>query len=371
MLLMAGTHGARAQKFYASTMPAVYEDATSYPFLFQKGAGEYDDPIKLGKIDANDPTAYMVCGANCGDAYYGFVAKWDYAANKGTINKFVKVDWASGKVESQFEYNLFVKPKNFQHLAYNFSNNTLYGIATETVGDEEHSVLYNIVIDIDPYYGDVTPVPYKVKDLGKLYYGFDFGYNGKMYAICHTTGKDYYGNDATVWGLDVLDKDQNLESSVAIENSWGSNLTDYGYGMYNQFSLEFDHLSGKLYYTQTDCGSQQYIYELDPETHICNGGLMLGQNDDYSDFNANNLYIPFTAPDGGALSANVVTNLTVEADASGALRNTLKWTNPSINFVKEPLTELYSVRIYRDKAADANLAGRGDRAGARCRIDLC
>lgn len=355
LMLLTGTASALAQQIYGTSLPLTESSETAYypNYFLSPPEGSWDAPSFLGQVDPDDNGAYMQCGAWCGDAYYGFLAK------DGAVTKFVKTDWLTGLTTTLFTIDSGDGLANMKHLAYNYADKTLYGLTQEQNGEGKPiSVLYKVAYT-DEAGAAIKPAITLVEgqELGdSLLLGFEFDFEGNMYAVTRNEVTGDYGDPITVYALAFYGNDFKKDELKNITN-YGNYVRDYGYGTYYIFSMEFDHNTGTLWYSRTDAGSQQYAYVLNMETGEQGNNRMFGNYPGWGapSFDACNMYIPFTAPDGGTESANVVTGLTVSAEAGGAMVDTLKWTNPDINFMKKPLTELYSVRIYRDNVADENL----------------
>ena len=331
-LSITGVAQENVSRIYSATLHEVNGYAPS--FVLSDNSFE---PTFLGAIDVKDATVTMPCGANCNGIYYGFLAR------EGVPYKLVTVDWTAAKTTDVVSFGSDYPA--FFDMAYNYHTGKVYAALNDADGN---TVLYEMNV------GDGTYQ--KVADLGVKARAIDFSFDGTLYALTtqeHNTGDGYMVNALT---LASYDSDFTLKESKLVFDDWSPYVGVYENDTYIAFSMEFDYLSGVLYYTQTN-SLQQYAYTLDvKEGKRLSGSIMLGSDPTYTkNFDALSLYIPFIAPDGGGNSAAPVTGLQAAADAGGALKATLTWKNPTVNFVDEPLTELYSIRIYRESVSDENL----------------
>lgn len=331
LLNITGKAQKNVNEIYSATLHEVNGHAPS--FVFSDGSFE---STFLGAIENTDVTVTMPCGVNCNGTYYGFLTKG------GTPYKLVTVDWDAAKttdvVSLPEDYPLFFD------IAYNFHTGKVYAALNNIDGN---TVLYEVNVN-DGKYVEVANLDIQARAI-------DFSFDGTLYALT-TKQLDSYGTIINVLTLASYDSGFTLKEQKQVFDDYSSYLGVYDTGTYNAFSMEFDYLSGVLYYTQTD-SKQQYAYSIDvKEGKRLTSSFMLGSDPTYSqNFDALSLYIPFIAPDGGINSAAPVTNLQTKADSGGALKATLTWINPTVNFNNVPLIELYSIRIYRKSVSDGNL----------------
>lgn len=324
-MALAQTAQAGVEKFYGTTNTnTIYQDRVP---SFVYGDNNYEF-TQIAPIDKNDPAIFMASGANCNGTYYGLLAK------DGAALKFVTVDWTNGTttdvatVDASFPL--------FTDMAYNYSTKKLYGIVTAAEGGTD-------IYEVDAANGTATKATNVAEELN----AFEFSFDGTMHTFYTKKYDTVYGN------MDVLyvksyDKDlANPTEEVMVQSGWDPYILIYD----KRISMEFDYMTNTLYYTS--CGnSQQYANGIDVTTwKQTSDAIMLGGN--YPDIMS--MYIPFTAPEGGAETPTAVTELKAEADQTGAYKTTLTWTNPTKNFVGGNLTELYSVKIYRNSISTENL----------------
>lgn len=120
----------------------------------------------------------------------------------------------------------------------------------------------------------------------------------------------------------------------------------------HRWSMEFDHTDGSLYLLtmargHEDEGAQYHLVRFDmqstPVTYEELGGL---GNSVESEALAYGLYIPYVLAGEDAPAAP--TALSVEPDAQGALKATLKWTTPELTFGGDALSGLSAIKVFRD-----------------------
>lgn len=325
LMALAQTAQAGVEKIYG-----VISGHQNYPDRvpsFVYGDNGFDYTV-IAPVCSDDPDVVMASGANCDGTYYGLLAK------NGDAQKFVKVEWETGNTtdvaSAEDGYPVFAD------MAYNFSTKKLYGIVKAADGGTD---IYEVALAD----GNATKATHVEEELN----AFDFSFDGKMHTFYTKKHETAYG---TMDVLFVKSYDENMGNPVAeqiVKGSYDPYILIYD----SRISVEFDHNTNTMYYTT--CGnSQQYANAVDITTWTqTNDAIMLGA--DYPDIMS--MYIPFTAPDGGADSATPVTELNAAADQSGALKATLTWVNPTKNFVGGELTGLHSIRIYRNSISDNNL----------------
>lgn len=323
---------ANAVSFYAATLHGVNGHAPSFVF----SDGTFAETTFIGNIDSAEPMAVMPCGANCNGTYYGLLAK------EGVPYKLVTVDWPAGQTTDVV--SLSSDYPAFFDMAYSYATEKLYAALN---GEEGTTAIYEI---------DKTDGTYaKVADLGVKARAIDFSFDGTLYVLNTVPYNSDYG-EVNALVLTSYDSSFTLKEAKQVFSEWDPYVGIYDNGTYNTISMEFDHAKKILYYTQTD-SRQQYAYAIDvKEGNRLSESVILGSDpSNTQNFDAVSLYIPFIAPDGGANSAIEVTDLKAVADPAGAQKVTLTWTNPTVNFIGEALTGLYSIRVYRESISDENL----------------
>ena len=150
-------------------------------------------------------------------------------------------------------------------------------------------------------------------------------------------------------------------SFCKIDKATGKDEVIANTGLYPAYlqTMEFDHSTGALYWAGTvnyydkETGTAYQTCFIG-QVNVATGQVTLlgtvGDNPQIA-----GLYIPFSAAQKGAPAA--ATGLIATTDATGLNRATLAWTNPSLTFDGQPLTELTKVEVYRNKTKVATLTG--------------
>lgn len=329
LMALAQTVHADVNKIYGVTsINQMYPDRAP---SFVYGNNEWDHTT-IAPVDGSDPAVFMASGANCNGTYYGLLAK------DGAALRFVTVDWATGATTDVSAAD--ASCPLFTDMAYSFSTKKLYGMVKADAGGTD---IYEITVAE----GKATKVATVTEELKS----FDFSFDGRMHTFYVKKHQTSYGENNVLF---VRSYDENLASpteETAIQNSYSD---DYILIWYDRINVEFDHMTNTLYYTEysSEVPTQQYANGVDITTWKQTGeSVMLGAND--PDITA--LYIPFTAPEGGSETPMAVTELKAAADPAGVAKATLTWVNPTTNFVGNDLTELHSIRVYRNSIGADNL----------------
>lgn len=335
-MLLCGHTAMWAQEFYCSTLSDI--NGWGGPSYVKSTAGSYE---KIGRIDPNDPGVVLNCGANCNGTYYGITHR------NGVPQSVVTVNWKTGATTTFMEIPALPTVQNLFQLtdmAYNFATKKLYGLKT----DDGVSKLYPI--SIDTQYNEMLPDDAKKIDMGVNILTFDFAADGTMYAlVSKADAADGYNY---LW-LYTYDKDLQPAQQVQVMYGAFAQKVIINQNMKGRYSCEMDQKEGKLYFTRTD-DYEQFVKDIDLATGTIGTSTLLGKDETWVNyFNAINLYIPFEMASTDI--AGPVTGLTAKGDAEGAMKVNISWTNPTKNFGKGDLDELYSVRIYRNEADDASL----------------
>lgn len=203
-------------------------------------------------------------------------------------------------------------------MTYDYSTGTLYAISY----DKSINKSELLVFDTQHKTGRAI----KVGTLDEAYYTLACTYDGQLYGV------DRYGNVCKI----------NKEDATAEQL--------FGTGMVPQYfqTMEFDHDNGTLYWIgngMTEISGTTYQTDFITKVDLENKRLdlvgKLGSAPQVA-----GLYIPFSAAKPAAPAA--VQNLNVLADAKGALKATVAWTNPSKTYGGEDLANISKVEIYRN-----------------------
>lgn len=215
----------------------------------------------------------------------------------------------------------------------------LYDLAYSPYDGEMWGLVQNSDGQVKSRVGIVNLANSEVTDLIQLpeyYFGISFDYEGNAFGIRW----DYDPNDPTgaVIGtrLDKFDKNFKVVSSLPVTvdgNPWKS---------YYQHGLDFDYTTGDLIWGATNNQGDQKMIRINPETAetVNLGGVgwnevMLG------------LHVPFREAEDRQAPA-IVKDLAFIINAQGDNAVTISWTNPSTQWNRQELTNLSSVKVYRD-----------------------
>ena len=196
-------------------------------------------------------------------------------------------------------------------MTYDYSTGTMYAISTY---ENAYSNLFTI---------DLGNAKSKVvASLDRRFFTLACTYDGQLYGI--SFNGDFCKIDKNTGAVEVIGA-----------TGWHPN--------YYQ-SMEFDHTDGTLYWAanlkegvgETDC-----IASVDLATGAATSVAVIGSLPQLG-----GLYIPFSASAKGTPAA--LDNFDVVADANGATKATLSWTNPTKTFDGQDLSAITNVMIMRD-----------------------
>ena len=196
-------------------------------------------------------------------------------------------------------------------MTYDYSTGTMYAISTY---ENAYSNLFTI---------DLGNAKSKVvASLDRRFFTLACTYDGQLYGI--SFDGEFCKIDKNTGAVEVIGA-----------TGWHPN--------YYQ-SMEFDHTDGTLYWAanlkegvgETDC-----IASVDLATGAATSVAVIGSLPQLG-----GLYIPFSASAKGTPAA--LDNFDVVADANGATKATLSWTNPTKTFDGQDLSAIKNVMIMRD-----------------------
>lgn len=196
-------------------------------------------------------------------------------------------------------------------MTYDYSTGTMYAISTY---ENAYSNLFTI---------DLGNAKSKVvASLDRCFFTLACTYDGQLYGI--SFNGEFCKIDKNTGAVEVIGA-----------TGWHPN--------YYQ-SMEFDHTDGTLYWAanlkegvgETDC-----IASVDLATGAATSVAVIGSLPQLG-----GLYIPFSASAKGTPAA--LDNFDVVADANGATKATLSWTNPTKTFDGQDLSAITNVTIMRD-----------------------
>lgn len=269
------------------------------------------------------------CGCWGGDAYYAFYIL-QYPLGLDYPHAFMKVKPETGELES---IRNFQKGDDFYDnwhsytlydMTYNPVKNEIYALGQTTKQDKTQvSTLYRI----DKATGD----PKKLHDFNFISFAMAVDMEGTLWV----QNSIYEDGQNIGTKLSAFDTD-NFEIKKEVNLYYDENTfkTSY-YG-----TMSFDYTTGDLYWIALATNmNNQGLYTVDLET-----GNMKSLGVFWGDFVG--LYIPYLVPENENAPAKVL-NLKATPDMTGAMKSTLTWTNPSLQWNKEALTNLTEIQIYK------------------------
>lgn len=289
-------------------------------FPLEGGNTTYDVVAQFGKTN-------LYAGAYAEGFYYAESTKLN-SIGAEVPDALLKVDLETGKYTTVGTLEGFGSFIN--DMSYDYSTKQFWAVAKNAAGTISE------LLTIDKNTAKVE----KKFDLDRKFFTLACTYEGQLYAI------SFQGDFCKI------DKNTGV---VTVVGKLPCNPN------YIQ-SMEFDHTDGTLYWAAsittvqptpdgfTTEMDETFMAFIDPETatvsrlgNIGSSGQIVG------------LYIPFAA--SAANTPAAVANLSVTPGENGAPEATLKWTNPSKTFGRQPLTELTEVKIYRNDVVVKSLTG--------------
>ncbi len=289
-----------------------YDDSGIY------GIGRFymDDPTSTEFLDQGDGNMGWFCGACVRGVLYG--CQYEYNLTEGPVpTGFMAYDLTTGKKTKVGDYADPDTPNpnlKYIDMTYDYSTETMLAVGFElgttslfkfdlTTGKAEK------IVDLDAGLGTIA-----------------CNMKGELYGI---------GQDGVVKKVDR-------------QTGHCTDVFNTGYsGMLSNQSIEFDHTTGDLYWASNvinpdERADRTILVKIDLDsptptmqdmTELPYGSRLLA------------LYIPFVK--AGENAPKAVDNLKVTPGAEGAPQATLQWTNPSLTFGGNQLSDLKSVTIKR------------------------
>lgn len=299
-------------------------------------ANYYENRYDLEKLNTilseetdNDeyPDLYMINGGayNPSDGYYYAYKVEFYTIGITHSYQWIKVNPVDGtqtvlaKLESSFHNNTVL-----YDLAYSIYDDEMYGLVQNDDGQVKSRI--GIIDMSNSGLGDLI-------QLDDYYFAIAFNYDGDMYGIRWEAD-----SESKIVGtkLDVFDRDFKVVKSMPI-------LVDgQNFRSYYQHGLDFDHTTGDLIWAAVNTEGKQYMVRINPDTGATTNYGSVGYNEVMC-----GLYVPYTTAANREAPAKA-DNLDFTIASDGSNNVTLSWTNPTTTWNRKPLSNLSSVRIYRD-----------------------
>lgn len=313
--------------------------ATTLEDYFNQERGWYtfrsNEPQNATKIATWAPGTYsnvdgLRCGCWGGDAYYAFyILQWPVGLD--VPYAFVKVDVKTGELDYIKDYaqgdDFYDNWRSYllYCMTYNPVKDEIYALGQTTKDDKTQvSSLYKI--------DKATGAPTKLHDFDFISFGMSVDMEGTLWV----QNSEYENSQIVGSQLTAFDTDNfTVKKEVKLNYDEGRFKTAY-YG-----TMSFDYTTGDLYWIALATNSNnEQLYTVDLAT-----GNMKSKGVFWGDFVG--LYIPYTVPENENAPAKVA-DLKATPDMTGALKSTLTWTNPSLQWNKKELTDLTEVRIYKN-----------------------
>lgn len=313
--------------------------ATTLEDYFNQERGWYtfrsNEPQNATKIATWAPGTYsnvdgLRCGCWGGDAYYAFyILQWPVGLD--VPYAFVKVDVKTGELDYIKDYaqgdDFYDNWRSYllYCMTYNPVKDEIYALGQTTKDDKTQvSSLYKI--------DKATGTPTKLHDFDFISFGMSVDMEGTLWV----QNSEYENSQIVGSQLTAFDTDNfTVKKEVKLNYDEGRFKTAY-YG-----TMSFDYTTGDLYWIALATNSNnEQLYTVDLAT-----GNMKSKGVFWGDFVG--LYIPYTVPENENAPAKVA-DLKATPDMTGALKSTLTWTNPSLQWNKKELTDLTEVRIYKN-----------------------
>ena len=286
------------------------------------------EPTKIARIDPDD-TGYRLlnlrCGTWTGKKFVGyFVNIYTYVEQPAS---FAVVNFETGSVLEITNLNTPEEAQKWPTLyemAYDHTHKKVYALGRNT--ENITSDLYEVNVENGQYT--------KVHEFDFYAWAMACDYEGNINLIQGIPDEDnelYVGSQLT--RVNPV-KNFEVEKTFTLTRNGSDFIPSYTH------SMDMDHNANQLYWAACDENGSQYLMRIDPKTGETEATSSLGMNV------ISSLWIPFRGADNRD-AAGKVTALRANADDAYSMTDTLTWTNPTINWRGDKLTELHSIRICR------------------------
>lgn len=261
--------------------------------------------------------------------YYAYKVKF-YTIGITYAYQWLKVNPANG------EWTVITELPNDMH-----NSTYLYDMAYSEYDGEMFGLVQNCDGQIKSRIGIINMDDSSLSDLVQLdeyYFAIAFDYDGNLYGI-----RWDYNSDGNVTGtrLDEFDADFKVVKSTEI-------LVDgAAFKSYYQHGLDFDRTTGDLIWAATNNEGYQKMVRINPDTYETTNYGSVGYNEEMI-----SLHVPYSVASHREAPA-IVKDLSFTKDRNGSNKVKINWTNPTTMWNRKPLTDLASVKIYRDALTGA------------------
>ena len=317
---------------------------THYVKFYSKKGYELTNVAPIDPADDGLHLIKLRCGTLCGDTYYGYICRVFTFVDQP--NQFVSIDFNTGKVNVIHQFEFTDEWPTIYEMAYDRERKTCWALARGT-RDYATSDVY----EINTTDGSFS----RVAELDYYAWAMAVDYDGNAYVIKgKPDSKNEYYEGSYLVKLDV-DEDFASVDSTELKVDGQSVIPNFDH------SMDFDNNSNLLYWLSTSNDGYQRLYKIDPKkkTMVKESDMVYNE--------VVGLAIPFEGADSRE-AAGKVTNLTASSPDDGTMKASLSWTNPSVNWRGDNLTEFKEVTVSRG-TRDNVVATLPGTAGQECTWD--
>lgn len=263
--------------------------------------------------------------------YYAYKVKY-YTIGTTYAYQWVRVDPVTG------EWTVIKELEDKSHLytplydmAYSPYDGEMWGLIQSTTEVKSRIGIVNLANS------EVTDII----DLNEYYYAIAFDYEGTAYGVRWT-----YNAAGNITGncLDTFNKKFEVVDSKELKIDGKAFLGYYQHG------LAVDYTTGDLIWAATDGQANQRMVRINPETAETENLSSVGFNECML-----GLYVPYVTADSRKAPA-IAKNLEFVIDPNGENAVTINWTNATTLWNRAEMTDLQSVKIYRDDLKSTPIA---------------
>lgn len=283
----------------------------------------FGDSPKLVSFSTDDPTTTTALGTIAADPRSGAAVEnnlYFYGMNEDFDALFYSADLTTGTAKQIRKVGGITVPAD---LSYDNAGEKMYYIATD-LNHDSRSVFGTVNLQ--------TGATTQIKD--NIVYS-------KALAINATGEAFLLGNDGALY---TLDKNSGATAKVG----------DSGMPAFNSFwnfqSMDFDRATGDLFVAAWLTGDKCELYRLSTSTGAATRVDAIGSG---KGVHTVALAIPYVPSEEAA--PKKVTDLTATADATGALKAAISWTNPTQDNLDNELTAIAKAEVLRGEEIIATL----------------
>lgn len=318
-------------KMWATTVTDYFKDP-GFVYFYENKTNELHKTGIIKSREEDELRRWLMSSATYHEGSYIGFFYYSYDLGYNYPQAFAKINLENGTWETLADLSNLKGDWDFmESMSTNPVDGKLMGMARARDGS-----VTSTFGEVNAATGEYT----KKAALSQYYYAIAYDASGTLWAL-----RWYSSDNKTLTGsrLVTLNPGNGYKEDKVIK------LTMEGadFKMYFQNSMYFDVETGDLWVLAADNQAHQYLCRVDTATGVMEKRGRIG----YFDI-CTGLYIPGTKP-ASANAASRVTNLSSSFDDNGIV--TLRWTNPSTTWDKQPLNQLAEVLVYRDGMEASNL----------------